>query len=370
MKRFYLCCICLLFVFSLVLPTGAETKTLPTINSLLRSGNTGLKTEVRDNLDAYSPFNGTFEDIDKDFKILILQREAPEKQFTSKKTYPPFTNEDGFDEDFEGVDIGSSRLWLRSDLMALLPSVFCAASLEDANYLLVAESMYEWAGTISVSDFKDSGDEELPEFKDAEEMESYFLKHPKIIESITYYPKFGAYSLITLYDTKTKKGMLIDYTYNEAKRFARNPAACDHWSNMNYVEKLLNVLDEELSIDVTTANTLIENLEFIPQEKKDLWNACINAKEYSTAHHSISDFFWSMAAELRELDASKDHKEKYDLIINERNRQALNLFVNYCEYSGFDRSVSSIELSKDYIASPDHMWMDRSLRETVLLFTP
>ena len=370
MKRGLLCCICLLLAFSFVIAASADTQSLFTINSLLRSNQTNKKTEVSDNLDEFYPLNEQFADINYDFRILILQREAPQKEFTAKKTYPPFKDTDGFDENFTGVDIGSSRLWLRSDLMAQLPSYFCASSLEDATYLLVAENIYEWDGTICVSDYKDSGEKNLPDFRSANEMMLYFIEHPRIVDSVTYYPKFGVYSMITLYETKTKKSSLVDYTYTASKRFARNPDASIYWDNMTYVADLLDAVDEESGVDVTTAKRLIESLNFIPQGKKDLWISCIEAEEYSTAHHSITEYYWSMAMELRELDASQDNKENYNLIIRDRNKSALSLFVNYCDYSGFDRSVSSIETSKDYIASPDYDWMEKKLKEIVLMFNP
>lgn len=368
MKKCFCYFICLIFVSLLVITANADMKLLPTINSLLRSGQTYMKTEVSDNLDAYYPLNEHFTDVNYDFRILILQRERPQKQFTAKKVYPPFKDTDGFDDNFTGVDIGSSRLWLRSDLMSQLPSYYCANSLEDATYLIIAENLYEWDGTISVSDFKDNGDKNLPEFKDANEMMKYFINHPKTIESMTYYPKFGVYSLITLYETKTKRSSLVDYSYTASKRFARNPDASLHWDNMNYIADLLDAVNEESGVNVTTAKRLIESIDFVSQGKKDLWTSCIDAEEYSTAYHSITDYYWNMAIELRDLDASQDNKENYNLIIRDRNSSALDLFVNYCDYAGFDRSVSSIESTRDYIASPDYDWMERKLKETILLF--
>ena len=369
MKRVLCCCICLMSVFLCFFTASADTaRFLPSINSLLRSGQSNKKTEVSDNLDAYYPLNEQFTEINYDLKFLILQREAPQKEFTAKKTYPPFKETDGFDENFIGIDIGNSRLWLRSDLMAQLPSYYCAKSFEDATYLIVAENFYEWDGTISVSDFKDDGSNNLPDFKDADEMMLYFIEHPKKIESITYYPKFGVYIIITLYETKTKKCTFLDYTYTASRRFARNPDASLQWNNMTYVEDLLDALDEKVGIDIKTAKKLIETSDFIPQGKKDLWISCINAEEYSTAHHSITEYYWSMAVELKNLDPLQDNKENYNLIIRDRNRTALGLFVNYCDYSGFDRSISSIETSKDYISSPDYEWMEQKLKETILMF--
>lgn len=367
MKKGLVCCICLMLVCLLVTAACAEAGTLPTINSLLQS-NAGKKAEVRDNLDMYGLFNDNFEDINYDFKLIVLQREAPQKEFTARLTYPPFVSDNGFEEDFTGVDIGNSRLWLRGDMMAKLPQRYRASSLENATYLIIAEDHYIWDGTISVSDYDNSSDGDLPEFADTEEMIQYFLEHPRTVKSITYYPKFGVYSLIMLYEAKTKKSSVIDYTYTSSMRFARNPEASQQWDNMTYISALLDSLDEEAGVDIQAAENIIGTVEFAPQEKKDLWSSCINAKEYSTARHSVEEYYWAMAAELEGLDDSQENKEYYDLIIRDRNRTALELFVSFCDYSGFDRSVDSIESSGDYIAAPDYDWMETHLQETVALF--
>ena len=368
MKRVLSFCLCLLLVLPYVNTANADTKNLPTINSLLRSGQSKEKVDVSDNLDAYSPLNEQFTDLNYDFKILILQREAPQKEFTANTTYPPFEDTNGFDEDFSGVDIGNSKLSLRLDLMAQLPAYLCADSLEDATYLIVAENFYEWDGTISVTDFQDDETKDLPEFKDAYEMALYFMEHPRIIDSITYYPKFGVYSMITLYEAKTKKCSIMDITYTASRRFARNPAASEKWNNMTYLADLLDAVDEEAGIHIETAKNLLESIDFIPEEKTDLWTSCIDAQEYSTAHHSITEYYWSMAKELKDLDSSQENKDNYDLIIRDRSRIALSYFVNHCDYSGFDRSITSIETSKDYIAVPDYDWMEQKLMEMISLF--
>ena len=78
-----------------------------------------------------------------------------------------------------------------------------------------------------------------------------------------------------------------------------------------------------------------------------------------------SDWF----EELKDLDPSEENKENYDMIIKERNDIALQLYVNYCEYSGFERSISSIESSGDYMAKADNEWLEATLQEIVDLFS-
>ena len=96
--------------------------------------------------------------------------------------------------------------------------------------------------------------------------------------------------------------------------------------------------------------------------------SCIAAGEYTTASHSIGETFWSMAEDLKNLDSSEDNRKNYELLIRERNIDALALFATRCEYSGFSRSIESIEESKDYIAAPDAAWTENAIEETIALF--
>ena len=367
MKRILCCLFCILLFSAIVSTAGADSSQLPTINSLLKLGSTE-KIEVSDNVDNYIPFKETFEEIEYDFKILILQREAPRKEFTEKKEYPPFTDSDAFGDDFNGIDIGESRLWLRGDLMARIPSYFHAESLEDATYLIIAETYYLLDGSVSYVNYKNSDNTDLPEFKNADEMAAYFMLHPKTIESMAHYPKFGAFTIISLYETATRRQSIWDYTYTKSTRFARNPEASDQWENMNYLTDILDALNNESGMDLSRAEKIIESIDFIPESKKSFWTTCIDAQEYSSLTNSVTDYYWDMAEELKNLDPSTENRDNYDLIIKDRNSIALSYYVNYCDYSGFERSIDSIGSSGDYIATPDYEWMEKALQETVELF--
>lgn len=362
MKKLLCLCICLMLT-GLLAAAGAETASLPTINEALLTGKGG--TEVCDDLSAYDPLSDTIPVIDKDFRLIILQREMPLKEFTAKTDYPPFENEDGFDDDFVGVDIGSPRVWLRNDLMERLPEQFRASSLEDATYLIIAENLYVWDGTVSTCDYKENENLDLPEFSSADEMAAYFAEHPKTVESITYYPKFCAFTLVSLYETETKRCSNFDYTVTSAMRFARNPDAGTKREEMSVTAGILDALDEGM---ITDAKKAIEEAGFVSQGQKDRWTSSIDAGDYAAASSSLTEYYWAMATDLRDLDPSSENRENYNLIITAQNRQALDLFADYCDYYGFDRSISSIEESGDYIAAPDYDWMVGALDEAVKLF--
>ena len=125
--------------------TGKE---LPTIDEVLSQTYWSEdKVEVSDNLDIYTIGNPTIEDFG-DFKLIILERLYPEKEFTARTYHAPLNgDEEGFPDDYEGVDIGKSRVWIRCDLMKKLPLQFRANSMKDADLLLISESEYSLGGT-------------------------------------------------------------------------------------------------------------------------------------------------------------------------------------------------------------------------------
>ena len=369
MKRRFCLFFAMLFSVALIAAAGADMVQLPSISTLLRSNLIFEKTEVSDSLEEYSPFNNSFSDFNDEFRVIILQRDAPLKKFTARKTYPPFDDDAiGFPSDFEGEDLGDTRVWLRPDLMRKLPSYYCASSLRDANYLIIAENCYFLDGSISVTDFQQTTDEEMPVFEDLEEMNRYFETHQRVIDSITYYPKFGAYTIIAIYETRTKNVSYYEINHIPPKRFARNPDASDQWGNMLAIIDLLYSLDGSDQIDIWGVSDAIENLEFVPQTKKNLWLSCMDEEEYSTAFYSVNAYFWNMAMALRDMDDSENNRDNYNLIIQNRDMDTLIQYVNFCDYSGFDTPISEIESSFEYIASHDEAWTEDTLQELVDLF--
>ena len=322
---------------------------------------------LSDSLEEYQPMNTALEELGDSLSFIILQRKAADKEFTEYTVYPPFGDDDGFPPDFEGIDTGESKMYLRCDLMRLLPDHLCAASLEEADYLIIAEDLYVWEGTLIVSNYDDNGSGPIPEFNDTEEMLEYFATHQREVSSMTYYPKFGSYAMISLYDVKTQAWTCLDITYFQARRFARNPGASDHWNDMIDLTDLIAALEADSGAG--SVKDLIEGYDFVSDSDKSLWTDRIDENDYAAAAQSVSDRFWTMAGELKMLDPSEKNRENYDLIISDRNIALLAQYVNYCDYSGFDQSIESIRDQKEYFAAADPDWFESALKEIIGWFS-
>ncbi len=199
-------------------------------------------------------------------------------------------------------------------------------------------------------------------------MLKYLQEHQPVIEKIFYYPKFGAYSLIDLYSTKTKQCEVYDYKASYPKRFASNPEASDKLEDMKSLADLIGVLSAEKTDSEAVDSHLSDLKDLIPQAKIDFWKTCIDSEEYKAAASSMEEQFWVMAEELTELDPNEEHKENYRLVTEARNAEALFALAEFCNYSGFDIPVETIRDSKEYLAVPDYDWVEANLTSLVAEF--
>ena len=353
-------------LLTLVLTGSVCAEGLPSVNEVL--GDPDLKNqivEVSDSLDGFSPLNDELTDYG-DFRVLVLQRVLPEKEFTALEYSGSETieYENGFPDDFTGVDIGEEKVYYRGDVMSRIPEFFRAESFESADLVIVAENYYEWSGTVMVTDYEESDDEEMPDFENPDDLLLYLLLHQKKIKSITYYPKFDVYSLIDFYNPITKAVVIGEIREADAKRFARNPQACDLWDDMQALPPVTEALTAE-TVDPAAVQQLIGYSDWAPEETRNVWLSYVNSGDYAGAAALVREYYWQQAAALKELDPSEENREKYDLILQNRNDTALALFVNYCDYSGFDQSVESIRLSKEYMGEEDPQWYE-DMMETIV----
>ena len=249
--------------------------------------------------------------------------------------------------------------------MAKVPSANRAKSLKDATYILMAEDVYLHSSTLMNYIYEKNYYSDPPEFETTEEMIEYFAEHQPVLASVTYYPVFAAYSLITMYDVKTKKFAVVESKLTDGKLFARNPDAVLQWNNMDQVANLILALQGGENVNIAATKQMIGNMSFVPEKQKAVWTACIDGEEYNTALTSVAEYYWNMAETLKSLDGDEKHRENYDLIIAGRDAVALSYYVKYCNYGGFEKTIDSIRESKEYLAAPDWDWLEKVLKSTL-----
>ena len=364
MKRIPCICVCLMLALFSLSAAGADS--LPDIDSLLTQG-CSERTEVLDDLSGYSIANGSFSEITgSTVKLLFLERRSPEKEFTALEQTVPLTGSEGFPDDFNGYDAGTARIWLRGDLIARLPENLRARSLEEATHIFIAEDIYLYASTLISYNYSEKDDPDPPEFKTTEEMTAYFLEHRPVPESVTCYPVFSSFAFLTLYETGTKRCSVFEAKETPCKWFARNREAGAQWTDMSTLATL--EASVEAGADFEGADALkdkISGLDFVPDVKKTLWNACLDQGRFDLASAAITEHFWVMAEELKNLDPSEKNRKNYDLIISSRDIAALGHYVSFCDYSGFEKSIGLIEAEKEYLAAPDWEWLEESVQRMV-----
>ena len=132
----------------------------------------------------------------------------------------------------------------------------------------------------TVTDYVKNSSSEIPEFETLEELAAYLEANQPVIDKITYYPTFGSLTMVNLYD-RNRYAALYDYTYTEGMVFAQNPEAAGQWNNM---QKVFGIMTELANgADSAALNEQIAALEFLPQSKSKIWQACVSENEYSSA---------------------------------------------------------------------------------------
>ena len=189
---------CFLLICFVILCNCAADE-LPSIDDALSYAikeNDYSHIEVQNTLDEYHVFNDNSFHPKWD-KIIIFERLDAEGLFIESKI-------DCFEPNYEEHRVGKPRLFVRNDLMLLLPPDMRATSMEEADCFIVAETYYDLDHEIVHTVYADDGTEYLPKYlNNPEQLFQYLLQHPKIIKEYTYKPLYSVYTIISVYDANT-----------------------------------------------------------------------------------------------------------------------------------------------------------------------
>lgn len=342
---------------------------LPTLAEALRSMNQTDESKIEilytDELRSYQlDNNGDIYDNANGFKILIMQREDAEKEFTELDSGYPNQFITDFPDDFNGVDVGLPRAWLLCDMMKRLPKEFRATSLEDATFILIVDDIYYHSGTIShqvVSANNDST--QIPDYcTTPEEIENYISSHQPTILSIKYYPVFSMFSVASLFNRETTLNTYIDYNSSLVQDLSNNPEACDLWNQMVDLLDLSTALTSEPNGEISDkALETLDNISILSETTADIIKKCIESKEYDSAALLINNNFWKLAEQLSVLDGNANHQRIYDVVIENHSIDALKNIVSYFNYSGLKYDLTTIRNLKLYLAHADQKWEEETI---------
>ncbi len=358
MKKLFLSALVSVLLLTLCF-SPALTEALPDIDDALSASRftRNGRVQVLDGIASYTMANEEEFDFDG-FQCIILERRSPEKAFTESP-------ESWFDLPFFPEDAGEGALYLRADMMALLPAEMRASSLADADLLVIAEDEYSLDTQIIHTEYEETGADEIPDWvQTPEEMQEYLLAHPKVVKSRTFKPLQSVYSFVNIYSTKNGAWALFDYRYDDCPLECNNEAASDLWDRIAPLGDLLDLLALGAEYREETEAAL-DALSGEPEESVALWKSCVAAGEYETAAFSVEKAYWDLAAGFPALDDSEEAAEWYPKLLDARDREGLTVFVAFRNYSGIDTPDSVIIDDKLYMAQADPDWFDRTLTDCV-----
>ena len=317
--------------------------------------------EVENVLDEYVFYN----DGEFDFsgsRFIIFERLDAEGVFEESKI-------SCFDPGYQEKRTGETRLFLRNDLMLLMPPQMRAASINEADIFIISETYYTLDYQIIHSIYDDNGSESLPQnLEDPEALMNYLLLHPRVVKEYSYKPLYSVYAIISLYDVKSKAGSVVEYQYYPAPLDINNPKAEEQWNKMVDVNELIISLQEMDAVNQKKEILeLIDNSSF-QEDTKNIIKNWIETSQYADALDYLESYFWQMAEDLSAMDTSKEALKWYPQIIETRDTMALEQFVKFRNYNGIDTPDSEIIEKKLYIAEVEHDWLEQELISIVNIF--
>lgn len=292
---------------------------------------------LSDDFSGYDCFSGG-EYIADSGKILILQREGPEKEY-SRSTFP-------YPDDYRGEDKGTAKVWLRADLMSRIPEHRRAATAEETETIIMAESYYEYTGCTVMEAESISG-----------------------MNYDEYRPLFSAFNDVRLYSCEDKGGQSIVMEQYRYPELCADPEAVRLWRGLGYLREMTEAMKPENAGDrsETVLNCLewIDFYETLPLSVRDrLFNLMLE-EETEALGRMCTNLIWSTAKEFVQLDP--DYAEEFSAIIEKQSYEELEALVGEREYDRINLTDTEILARKAYMGTPDPERLE-SLIEEALIF--
>lgn len=320
----------LILTLSILLLTGCQTeKTQWTLDEALQLAGTEQAEKMNGRIplsDDFSAYDCLTEGgyIAGEGKIIILQREGPEKEF-SRSSFP-------YPDDYRGEDKGAEKVWLRADLMSRIPGHLRAASAEEAETIIMAESYYEYTGCME---------------QDAESISGMNYDE--------YKPLFSAFNAVRLYSVSNKGGQTVQLEQYRYPELSADPEADDLWRSLEVLRQLGEAMQLKSATERTrTALQCLEWLDFyetLPLSVRDrLFNLLLEG-ETEALGSMCTQIFWSAAKQFAELDP--DYEQEFSEIIGRQSYEELAALVEEREYNRVTLTYTEIQDRKAYMGTPD-----------------
>ena len=297
---------------------------------------------LTDDFSRFAPLNMNGGEIEAYGKALILRREAPLKKFTTLTIAP--------EGDYIGEDDGETKVYLCVDLMKRLPEENRAASVEEADVVLMAETAYIYAGGVSIAPKNTAPTQGMS-----------YLDAIQLISQFKFYPFYWGIFQISLYDYENGAVSLWQRDVFDPGEVRSWPEMDDmlkqmkEWAAMGEAAKAAG-LNGALEYWLNNGGEVAEEDVMTLLEAADVPGAC-------------TEKYWALAGEMASTDALRGGE--YSALITKRDAAGFEKLAGGAGYGKVSKTAQEIREAKDYlgVVSPDDLtaamegWM--SLVETV-----
>ncbi len=319
----------------------------------------GGRLELTDDFSMYDPLHPDAFSSDGG-KIIILWREdAPREYAKSDETFP---------SDYDGVMIGEPTVYLCADLMERLPEEVRAATLAEADTIIIAETNYEFSATavtyLGGSDSNMPSAAELNDILEAEAAGEETDSSEELTYSHEYRPMFDCWMYVSVYSTETLGCSYWGNTYYPFRELRANPEADDLWARMMSLFDLMAATvtedaDERFSAQLDVLLSMDDS--FLTEEESESLVGLIFEDDVEGTLNFCWEKFWTMALELPVLDSKC--ADMYNQAIAEQSINALSYIVNTRSFSSFNRSDLLISANREHLGTPDLNELETMLQD-------
>ncbi|MBR4040034.1 MAG: hypothetical protein IKJ11_08055 [Clostridia bacterium] len=291
-------------------------------------------------------------------KIVVLRRVGPEKEFTVSKQV--------FSDDFNGVDVGETKVYLDMDAMAMIPDEFRAATVDEIGNVIMFETFYLHAGTISSYSAAYETSPSARGLDGAMKDESTELPGEEEVNALEYKAVFTGHAVAALYNAEDGSSLAFDLREFPYAELRSNPEASNVSELMYAAAAVYNACqtqDEETVWESALELILYESVMTEDQLNKLVELLSADVLDYTAFADFMLDIIWDGAGKLCELD--KEYGKLYQKAIDEQSLEGVFYLLSESDYNSISKSDIVIKLNKDYMGKIDMNVLEEMRTDTL-----
>lgn len=311
------------------------------------AGNAPDRILLTDDFSRFDYFGSDYLTSVEDEKILILWREAPIPDYVRQR--------EPIGDDYQPKNLDSPKVYLCADMMAKLPEERRATSPEDADVLMMVETIYPLTAVITQTEGGKKDDIpstwELQMAMLGENTAEETLAEEEEEIALYYTPCYDGVIVLALYDWNSGDSISLATERFDMPELRNNPEAGDVWERMYNLLVIHDAALNEEPDDLVSSTLMQADLA-----EEDIIYFMEAASVSSDIPALCLERFWELADELKQID--DEAAELYELAISQNSVSGMIYVANQRRYNGVDMDDDIIRSTRSYVGQIDRAQME------------